>query len=222
MDSGQFFPELSEELLSQAADVLAGCPDLFRRMDRAYAKAAAGHEFTCTGCEDNCCHTWFFHHTLVEGLYLAQGAAKLAPGALAEAEKRAAEIIERAAGHVPEQGPFRAPCPLFAEGMCTLYEHRPMICRLHGISYRLFRPGGNYAVGPGCAEFDRASRNSLSKKDLLDRTPLYTDMAKMETRMRKALDLADRTRYTVAGLLAGGAAWNQAVAFFRELRASQA
>ncbi len=42
-------------------------------MDLKYKEAADYYGFDCTGCEDNCCFTRFFHHTLLEYLYIMEG-----------------------------------------------------------------------------------------------------------------------------------------------------
>jgi hypothetical protein len=47
-------------------------------MDRAYAEVADRYGFHCNGCADSCCLTRFYHHTLLEYLYLAEWVRGLA------------------------------------------------------------------------------------------------------------------------------------------------
>jgi len=46
---------------------------LFAAMDTAYEKVAEACGFHCDGCGDSCCQTRFYHHTLLEYLYLRKG-----------------------------------------------------------------------------------------------------------------------------------------------------
>ena len=50
---------------------------LFGQMDAAYDSAANKAGFICNGCDDNCCRTRFYHHTLVELLYIRSGLAAM-------------------------------------------------------------------------------------------------------------------------------------------------
>ena len=47
--------------------------DLYHKMDRRYDEAARHYGFVCSGCEENCCQTKFYHHTYLEYLYLKEG-----------------------------------------------------------------------------------------------------------------------------------------------------
>ena len=51
---------------------------LFSEMDRKYDEVADFYGFVCTGCENNCCLTRFYHHSLLEYLYLYEGYVALA------------------------------------------------------------------------------------------------------------------------------------------------
>ena len=41
-------------------------------------------------------------------------------------------------------------CPLNDDGLCSLYKHRMMICRLHGVPSSMTRPDGQKMEFPGC------------------------------------------------------------------------
>ncbi|MEW5736524.1 MAG: YkgJ family cysteine cluster protein [Thermodesulfobacteriota bacterium] len=217
MASDQFFPLLSPQALAGAAPALDRLQKVVAEMDRAYKKASAVQDFSCNGCENNCCYTWFFHHTLAEALFLARACAGLSPEVLARAEDQARSVMAKHTAHDADQGPFRAACPLFSSGLCMVYDSRPMICRLHGVPYRLLQPGGSYHIGPGCAAFHNAVGENGKNAQVMDRTPLYVAMSKLETQMRKGSEFSGKARYTIAGLMSMKDEWERLVAFFREL-----
>ena len=54
---------------------------LFSEMDQSYTAVAGQYGFQCNGCADNCCLTRFYHHTVLEYLYLMEGLRTLEPDA---------------------------------------------------------------------------------------------------------------------------------------------
>jgi len=185
----------------ELAPYLEKLADLFNRMEKAYDAVAGAYGFTCTGCEDNCCLTLFFHHTLLEYLYLYRGYAQL-PGEEQAHLQAAAARVNREVASAAEKGvPLRVMCPLNRQGRCTLYRHRPMICRLHGIPNEMRRPGGPAARSPGCGDFDR----QCGQRPYIpfDRTPLYAEMARAERALREMVGFGEKIRLTVAQMIAG-------------------
>jgi hypothetical protein len=61
------------------SSVVEPAGDLFDEMDQAYTVVAGQYGFQCNGCADNCCLTRFYHHTLLEYLYLVEGLRTLEP-----------------------------------------------------------------------------------------------------------------------------------------------
>ena len=180
---------------------LENLADLFERMEKAYAAVADAYGFVCAGCADNCCLTRFYHHTLVEYLYLYQGYSKL-PGDERARLQQAADRVNDEMTEADDRGePARSMCPLNLDGRCTLYRYRPMICRLHGIPSEIQRPGGSPVQGPGCGDFDRqcGHRSYIP----FDRTPLYKEMARCEQVLRVQVDCREKIRLTVAQMVAG-------------------
>jgi Fe-S-cluster containining protein len=169
---------------------------LYAAMDAAYEEAAAAYRFACTGCEDSCCRTRFHHHTLVEYHGLRNGFERL-PAA------QQAEILDRAEAGCAEQArpgaDARPLCPLNSGGRCVLYAHRPMICRLHGIPHELHRPGLPGQRNPGCGEFSRRCGHMAYHP--FDRTPLYTELARLESEFQQALGVRRRFKHTIAEML---------------------
>jgi hypothetical protein len=51
---------------------------LYERMGRAYETSAQSIGLSCAGCPDNCCTSFFQHHTYVEWAYLWKGLAATA------------------------------------------------------------------------------------------------------------------------------------------------
>lgn len=172
---------------------------LFAQMDAAYDRAAAKAGFVCNGCEDNCCRTRFYHHTLVELLYLQSGLAALPPLRQRRIRERARAAARQAEALERDSRPVRVMCPLNEQGRCTLYAHRPMICRLHGIPNTLRRPDGRILTGPGCVDY--YLRCGPAGGDPLDRTPLYTAMADLERRLRDRLGFDSKIKLTVARMI---------------------
>jgi Fe-S-cluster containining protein len=168
-------------------------------MDTAYGKAAAAHGFVCSGCEESCCRTRFHHHTLLEFLCLREGFSRL-PAALRERIRADAVAVAAQHEHAALSGAeLRPMCPLNDAGRCVLYAHRPMICRLHGVPHELRPPGRAAQQSPGCEEFHR--RCGRPDRPLLDRTPLYTELARLEAECRQGLGLRRKIRMTIAEML---------------------
>ncbi|MCP4688372.1 MAG: hypothetical protein GY859_09995 [Desulfobacterales bacterium] len=172
---------------------------IFEGMDSAYAGAAAHYGFDCKGCEDNCCLTRFYHHTLLEYLYIKEGLDALDPDVRAMVGERAGEVIRETA-EVDARGETpRILCPLNENGLCILYERRPMICRLHGIPHELRRPGAAAIRAPGCDAFTSQCKDKAYSK--FDRTPFYKEMAMLERELRRASGVMDKMKMTVAEMI---------------------
>jgi Fe-S-cluster containining protein len=164
-------------------------------MDAAYTAAAAGYGFVCTGCEESCCRTRFHHHTLLESAGLRDAFERLPSGLQAQSLRRAEKWLAAQA----DEGGLQPFCPLNREGRCLLYADRPMICRLHGIPHELGRPGKDAQRSPGCREFDRRCSGMGYRR--FDRTPLYAELARLESEFQQALGRRRRFKHTIAEML---------------------
>jgi Fe-S-cluster containining protein len=173
--------------------------DIFAAMDRQYTVAAKYYGFHCNGCEDNCCRTRFYHHTYLEYLYIHAGLNKLDHQRQRDIQSRAAVVCRETVKADEKVMSARLMCPLNSDELCTLYTYRPMICRLHGVSHELRKPGQNVIRGPGCGMFDlRCSNQSYLK---FDRTPFYFEMAKLESELKQAVGLSGRVKMTIAEMI---------------------
>ena len=176
---------------------------LFEQMDAAYATVAGQYGFQCNGCVDNCCRTRFYHHTLIEYLYLLEGMNALDADDAREILLRARQVREKMADADRQGKAFFMMCPLNRDERCILYPYRPMICRLHGIPHELRRIDGNVVKMPGCDAFFSQCRDR-GKTDYIrfDRTPLYRQMAMLEKELRLATRFDTPIKLTVAQMLA--------------------
>jgi hypothetical protein len=77
-----------------------------------------------------------------------------------------------------------------------------MICRLHGVPYRLKMPDGSLREGPGCSRL-----GARTDQGRLDRTPFYQEMAALEALLRAELRYQGRFRRTTAQMLLEVAEW---------------
>lgn len=168
-------------------------------MGRKYDEAADHYGFHCSGCTDNCCRTRFYHHTLLEYLHLMKGYHTLDPDRQAEVSDRAREVSNQTAKMNKKGAPLRLMCPLNLDGLCLLYDYRPMICRLHGIAYELHRPGRKVFYGPGCEAF--TAQCGPKGYFTFDRTPFYKEMARLEGQLREVVGMKQKIKMTIAEML---------------------
>jgi Fe-S-cluster containining protein len=190
-------PSLEGKFLPIGADLLGRVEQLYARMNEAYSGVADGYGFDCTGCEDNCCTQRFHHHTLAEYFYLLEGLRKADRELAGKIIQRAREVVEAYGeeGHKGRTLPLM--CPVNFDGLCHLYSHRPMICRLHGLPHLFRRPDGVTVQGGGCQRFEALHRASIR----MDRTVFYTELASIEKDLRVRLGFTGRYKKTTAQML---------------------
>ena len=145
---------------------------VYTLMDSAYTRLANSYGFTCDGCEDNCCQTRFYHHTVIEYTYLREGFMNLDAEMQDRIKSRARTVVDGIEADHSTSRPLKLMCPLNFDTRCILYPYRPMICRLHGIPYELKKPGLSAIMEPGCSTFD--SRCGHRHYLPFDRTPFLS------------------------------------------------
>jgi hypothetical protein len=193
--------------------VLAGL--LLQRMDRIYqemeteySRVAAELSFSCEGCPDNCCDSYFQHHTYAEWGYLWLGFRRLS----SEEQK---EILMQAKAYqrVCEDALARnerpqVMCPLNKNGLCILYPYRLMVCRTHGVPATMTRPDGRRLSFPGCFRCqDLVEGRYKNKTEVpqMERTPLLKQLALLENDLMEGRrHLYPRIKLTIAQMLLQG------------------
>jgi len=106
--------KLTPEFVRQVAD-------LYHDMEAAYDRTAKELDFSCSGCPDNCCDSFFLHHTYTEWAYLWHGLKGIDDNLLSAIIAKASDyIIESEASLAKGERPIIM-CPLNSEGRCALY-----------------------------------------------------------------------------------------------------
>ncbi|RJP94267.1 MAG: hypothetical protein C4518_03615 [Desulfobacteraceae bacterium] len=186
-------------MLEDCKDELTEVQSVYGQMDAAYNRAADAHGFHCSGCADNCCLTRFFHHTLLEYLYLMKGFYGLDRELQDQIVRQAVRVNRMVDSAVTSGEISRVMCPLNNGGLCVLYDFRPMICRLHGIAHEFRHPSGKIISGQGCAAFE--TQCDATSGIVLYRTPFYREMAVLERRIREKTGIREKLKMTVAQML---------------------
>jgi Fe-S-cluster containining protein len=193
---------LSEKLNNRkeaTASFLEELTGIFEDMDRQYRKTADQYGFECRGCENNCCLTRFYHHTVLEYAFLMEGFKTLDLTQQEKIRAEAREVVLNCQNADTMNLAVRVMCPLNERGLCVLYQRRPMICRLHGLPHEFKKANGRKLHGPGCEAFDRQCKTPYIA---FDRTPFYTRMASLEQRVRDALGYHQKIKLTIADMVA--------------------
>ena len=174
---------MTEKILT--SDLAARLADLYRRMADAYDAVASELNFSCVGCPDNCCDSFFLHHTLIEWSYLWEGLCKLEPAELEKIKARAESYLAGFAESMAKGERPQIMCPLNEGGLCGLYEHRLMICRMHGVPSSITRPDGQKVDFPGCFRCQELTGSDDDPPNV-DRTELYRELAELERLLLEA------------------------------------
>lgn len=181
---------------------------LYEDMEEAYDAVAGELGHGCAGCPDNCCDSYFLHHTYIEWCYLWLAMDNLEPpmrerliGRAREYEKQSRELLRD--GQRP-----KLMCPLNEEGRCVLYAHRFMVCRTHGVPAEMTRPDGKKLSFPGCFRCQElVARTSLSAEQIptMERTRLLQRLAMLEQQLLDGKrHLMPKVKRTIASMLVEG------------------
>src|SRR6056297_2436152 len=171
---------------------------LYQNMDKAWNQVAQQYGFRCKGCEDNCCMSLFFHHTHAEASFLKFGLQTLPrkdqKHVLGLSRDYCRQTFSGTAKNHNPPVSQKIACPLLKNNRCTLYNFRPMICRLHGLPHEFHKPGFNVIKGPGCDAGQFDSREYIP----FDRTPFYKQMAIIEMNFRQLTGKNEKIKKTIA------------------------
>jgi Fe-S-cluster containining protein len=185
------------------AEFVEKVADLYHDMEAAYDRTARDLDFSCTGCPDNCCDSYFLHHTYTEWAYLWHGLKTLDDKLLKIIEAKASAcVVESEAALAKGERPIIM-CPLNSEGLCTLYQHRMMICRLHGVPATFTRPDGKQRSFPGC--FRCQEITAVEKAAPMDRTKFFQRLIDLEVKLLDTRRMtAPKVKLTIAQMIVKG------------------
>jgi len=178
--------------------------ELYAQMEEAYNHVAGEIGLSCSMCTDNCCTSYFRHHTYIEWAYVWQGMRS-------RCDENQREYINRAEAYVRHSRVLMAQglrpnmmCPLNDQGRCRLYKYRLMICRLHGVPNRFVRPDAKKMSFPGCFRCQELCSH-LEEVPVLDRTEFYRELASLEMAfVGPKIKTLPRVNLTLAEMLVQG------------------
>jgi hypothetical protein len=181
---------------------------IYEEMESGYDVVARALKFSCDGCPDNCCDSYFLHHTYTEWAYLWKGFRELD-------EARQGELMERSRQYILacEKAEARGErpqvmCPLNDDGRCSLYVHRLMVCRTHGVPATMRRPDGQTLNFPGCFRCQEIVKKKFvhdSKAPHMERTPLLQRLVAVERELLgEKPHVYPRVKLTIAQMLVTG------------------
>ena len=183
---------------------------LFSRLKRLYADMEAQYDrvarqigLDCRGCPDNCCVSYFQHHTYIEWAYLWQGLQRSEPSFRERVLAQAKEVLGHYDAALQRGQKPEIMCPLNEDGRCVLYPYRLMICRFHGVPNQVTLPDGSRRQFPGCIHCRRKTEGLL-RVPVLDRTPAYIQLATLERTFTKNLPQLPKVDLTLAEMLVQG------------------
>ena len=178
--------------------------ELYHDMEAAYAQTAKAINFSCSGCPDNCCDSYFLHHTYTEWSYLWHGLKTLDEGQLQKITAKAAQYVVHSEAALARGERPIIMCPLNTEGLCSLYPYRLMICRLHGVPATFTRPDGQKLDFPGCFQCQEHLSASNSNPTL-DRTQFFRRLVELEIGLlgHKRMT-APKVKLTIAQMIVKG------------------
>ena len=181
--------------------------DIYEKLQQEYERVAGVLNFSCTGCPDNCCDSYFLHHTYAEWAHLWLGIRQLEPKRQQVLITRATSYLELceqdlAAGQRPQRM-----CPLNEEGLCALYQHRLLVCRTHGVPATMTRPDGQTLRFPGCFRCQDIvdARYQQEQPPHVERTFLLRKLALLENELLdNKRHLMPKVKITIAEMLVKG------------------
>ncbi len=177
---------------------------LYSQMEEAYGKVATLLDFTCDGCPDNCCDSYFTHHTYLEWAYLWEGFRQLPEEKRILCLQRAAEYVKQSEEDLSKEQRPVIMCPLNDDGRCSLYAHRLLICRMHGVPTSFTLPNGEKKSFPGCFRCQDLTAGS-EKLPTMDRTKFFREMVGLEHEfLGHKRHILPKVKMTIAEMLVKG------------------
>ena len=182
--------------------------EIYESMAADYDTVAQAVTLTCRGCPDNCCDSYFLHYTYSEWAYLWEGIRALDDARIDRIMQRARDYVSQSQLLIAKGERPQLMCPLNEKGLCSLYEHRLMICRTHGVPATLTRPDGQRLRFPGCFRCQEIVQDKYaveSEAPAVDRTILFKRLAQLEARfLGDKRGLFPKIKLTIAEMIVAG------------------
>ncbi|WP_446011139.1 hypothetical protein [Candidatus Electrothrix sp.] len=190
-------PELTKEITS-----------IYQTLQEEYDKVAGEIGLTCKGCPDNCCDSYFLHHTYSEWAYLWQGLNLLDQETREQIINRAKEYIAQSAEPLAQGKHPQLMCPLNDNGLCGLYEHRMLICRTHGTPATMTTPDKQFIRFPGCfrcQEIVEKKYGAANDAPAMNRSQILSQLASVESRLfERKRHLYPKVKKNIAEMIVQG------------------
>jgi len=181
---------------------------VYKELESEYSRVAGELHFSCKDCPDNCCDSYFLHHTYLEWAFLWRGFCQFST-------EKQTEVLERCRAYIlqcekAEQKGERPQvmCPLNEDGLCILYSHRLLVCRTHGVPATMTRPDGQTLRFPGCFRCQEIVEKGWENKEVVavERTPSLRKIVQLEDELLEyKRHLAPKVKITIAEMLVKGA-----------------
>jgi len=189
-------------------ELAAQLAELYETMEADYDRVAQKIGQTCTGCPDNCCDSYFLHYTYTEWAYLWDGLRSLDHDSFAEILNCSKQYVDASQTVLARGDRPQLMCPLNEKGLCKLYTHRLMICRLHGIPATMTRPDGQLLRFPGCFRCQEIVAKKFDREEdapAMNRTQLLHKVAAIESELLDGKrHLFPKVRRTIAEMVVDG------------------
>ncbi len=181
--------------------------EIYRKLQGEYDRVARDLHFSCHECPDNCCDSYFLHHTYAEWAFLWIGFRRLDAQQQSSLLERSHIWLDQCEKAMTIGERPQVMCPLNEHGLCMLYEHRLLVCRTHGVPARITRPDGQELRFPGCFRCQEiVATDFLSKQPPhVARTSLLHSLALLENQLLGGKrHLLPKVRITIAEMLVKG------------------
>jgi hypothetical protein len=180
---------------------------IYEKLQQEYERVAGVLDFSCSGCPDNCCDSYFLHHTYAEWAHLWLGIRRLEPERQQTLITRATAYVEECERELEAGRRPQIMCPLNEAGRCVLYKHRLLVCRTHGVPANMTRPDGRTLRFPGCFRCQEIveARYEQIPPPYVERTPLLRKLALLENELlENKRNLVPKVSITIAEMLMKG------------------
>lgn len=194
---------MKEVVLSDAQVV--ELEEIYEGLQAEYSRIAGELNFTCSGCPDNCCDSYFLHHTYTEWAYLWCGLRQLSESHRDKLIEQSRSWLETCEESLRKKQRPQVMCPLNDNGLCGLYRHRLLVCRTHGVPAAMTRPDGKSLHFPGCFRCQELVKANGGRSDEVERTPHLRRLALLENALlQNKRHLYPKIRMTIAEMIVKG------------------